>query len=494
MSKETIQQQIEILRNKTEEHSIPPGEVADIFTGLNNEKIQTNGSNLTNENVQSLQNVLGINQNSSNRLVQIGEVSAEDFTVTIDVPEDDVNKWVIKNANYQKSIVTYFEINELEDEDKFRIDSIYANKFNNFTVVQGEESVNPIRPIVTDENLVFVTDVFVTPAGLNVNPEIDLSGFKEKAEDGWKTISNNPANTDFLLTYTDKRTNFRLTTFSPSSGSKKIIGVQFSEKTNRAIELKVFNDTLGNITLEEFETDGLLKGVSTGSIILTVPPKGLALLKYNPETDVFEILNITSSKTPISYGSSYQIPFTNTEANGFSYSDRVIAGVTTGGLAHGYIITSHVNGKSAGLRGDRFSIDYNLLGVSHSLNFNYDISGAVDGTTYTAVFRAKNGTVAYLDDISSEIKDISANYTILESDRGKTLRILANVIITIPTGLSANFEIFGYVHGNFTATFQNGSGFTAYAPFGMLLKQGLTAMFKRTTNSTGILTGNLVSA
>ncbi len=434
MSQSTITDKSLVIRNETDKFANTRGRVADVIDDINETKANkidvANSINNVNVRIDGVENV---NSSQNSQITALHNYNAEqDIEINKKIEEVVGGYGVnVDNTNPKKPIVSF-------DEDALPIPDL-----SNYALKDGSNAAD------TWQN---------ASIGLVHNPTIEGKTLVKAGED------------DITVPLKDA-------TFGTASGI-------IESNTDVPEDEKWFH----KIKMLRNNSDGFFTEIAT-SITGDV---GMYYRRMMDGTLSGWIKLIDSNS--FGYGGESQIPYTNSTSGGFSYSNKVIAGATTGGLAHGYIITSHVNGKSAGLRGDRFSIDYNHSGVSHGLNLNYDITGAVDGATYTAVFRAKNGTVAYLDDISSEIKDISANYTILESDRGKTLRILANVIITMPTGLSANFELFFIVQGNFTATFQNGSGFTAYAPGGMLLKQGLTAMFKRTTNSTGILTGNLVSA
>lgn len=233
MSKESKQILFDQIGSETQKEDNTKIRVRNAFTSLNEEKMENDGSNLSNEEIQSLQSVLGINQAPSSRIIQIGEISAEDFSVTVGLFNDDYNQWIINNNIYQNFVSTTLSIDELIDSSNLRYDSIYANTSNTFQILKGTEGESPIRPVNTDESLLWLTDILVTDSGINVDQPIDLSGFVEKEEESWKTIYTGSA-TSFSIDYTDKRTRFKIN--SSVDIPKTLTAINFLAETNRAVE------------------------------------------------------------------------------------------------------------------------------------------------------------------------------------------------------------------------------------------------------------------
>lgn len=292
MSKESKQILFDQIGSETQKEGITKIRVRNAFTSLNEEKMENDGSNLSNEEIQSLQSVLGINQAPSSRIIQIGEISAEDFSVTVGLFNDDYNQWIINNNIYQNFVSTTLSIDELIDSSNLRYDSIYANTSNTFQVLKGTEGESPIRPVNTDESLLWLTDILVTDSGINVDQPIDLSGFVEKEEESWKTIYTGSASS-FSIDYTDKRTRFKIN--SSVDVPKTLTAINFLAETNRAVEFWIYNDTNQNFNIPESITSGLSKGFAYINTPFTIVPKAKALLKYNPEINLIECWKDNSS-------------------------------------------------------------------------------------------------------------------------------------------------------------------------------------------------------
>lgn len=292
MSKESKQILFDQIGSETQKEGNTKIRVRNAFTSLNEEKMENDGSNLSNEEIQSLQSVLGINQAPSSRIIQIGEISAEDFSVTVGLFNDDYNQWIINNNIYQNFVSTTLSIDELIDSSNLRYDSIYANTSNTFQILKGTEGESPIRPVNTDESLLWLTDILVTDSGINVDQPIDLSGFVEKEEESWKTIYTGSA-TSFSIDYTDKRTRFKIN--SSVDIPKTLTAINFLAETNRAVEFWIYNDTNQNFNIPESITSGLSKGFSYVNTPFTIAPKAKALLKYNPEINLIECWKDNSS-------------------------------------------------------------------------------------------------------------------------------------------------------------------------------------------------------
>lgn len=62
MSKEELQEKINVIRDATEEYSITNEQVAEVLTTLNENKLETDLSNLTEEHLENLKELL---QNST---------------------------------------------------------------------------------------------------------------------------------------------------------------------------------------------------------------------------------------------------------------------------------------------------------------------------------------------------------------------------------------------------------------------------------------------
>lgn len=285
MSKESKQILFEQIGAETQREGITKTKIRNAFTSLNEEKMENDGSNLTNAEIQSLQNVLGINQVASSRIVQIGPISTDEFSVTVGVFNNDYNQWIINNNTYQNFVNTILSVDELVNPTNLRTDSIYANTSNSFQILKGTEGESPVRPVNTNPDLLWVTDFLVTDAGINIENPPDVSGFVEKKEESWKEITLG-ISSDFVIDYSDERTRFKIS--SLGSAGHTLTGIVFSDDTERAVEFWVYNNTGEDININNVATSGLRKGFQVYGAPFKIIANGKALLKYNPATDIIE--------------------------------------------------------------------------------------------------------------------------------------------------------------------------------------------------------------
>lgn len=315
MSKQTKQVLFDEIGNETQYEGITKEKVRNAFTSLNDEKIEIDGSNLTNQDIQALQGVLGINQSGSSRFIHIGPVTVSGLTVTVGVTGRP-NQWLINNVNYQTSAAVSLIVDPIVNPVNLRMDSVYANSNNTFQILKGTEGPTAVRPVNTDGSLLFLTDILITVDGIRVDQQIDLSGYKEKVEESWKLCPLGTANS-FVIDYSDKRTRFKVT--SMNDVPKVLQHIIFASQTTRAVEFLVYNAMNLNINIPASATNGLSKGFAVQGTF-SIYPKTIGILKYNPDTDFVEPLKIASPATASIY-TDESLEGTGSEENPLKVSD-----------------------------------------------------------------------------------------------------------------------------------------------------------------------------
>ena len=94
----------------------------------------------------------------------------------------------------------------------------------------------------------------------------------------------------------------------------------------------------------------------------------------------------------------------------------------------------------------------------------------------------------------TKVISINSDTVLSEVHNNNIILITAKCTITIPSGLSKDFNCVFMVKGAFTATFIQGSGATIYAPNGLLLKTDSKASFFYESSNNYILTGELTTS
>ena len=94
----------------------------------------------------------------------------------------------------------------------------------------------------------------------------------------------------------------------------------------------------------------------------------------------------------------------------------------------------------------------------------------------------------------TKVISINSDTVLSEVHNNNIILITAKCTITIPSGLSQDFNCVFMVKGAFTATFIQGSGATIYAPNGLLLKTDSKASFFYESSNNYILTGELTTS
>ena len=136
-----------------------------------------------------------------------------------------------------------------------------------------------------------------------------------------------------------------------------------------------------------------------------------------------------------------------------------------------------------------------------STTFDIDetITTLVDNENNSFTYTSENGTITTFEYIPLQ-KEISTNYTLLDTDTGYTIFLTngaSNITITVPLGLQDNFECGFLQVGTGTVTFATSGGSVINYPDGLGLiieGQGYPCFIeKRNSNDEYYLTGNVTS-
>ena len=152
--------------------------------------------------------------------------------------------------------------------------------------------------------------------------------------------------------------------------------------------------------------------------------------------------------------------------------------------------------ESLDVNGNVKAIDFK----GQSVKFNLQTS--ISPTPNTLVPKTDGSGLVWYDNNSTpadlgfktKVIPIDSNTVLSEVHNNNIILITDNCTITIPSGLSQDFNCVFMVKGAFTATFIQGSGAKIYAPNGLLLKTDSKASFFYESSNNYILTGELTTS
>ena len=274
---------LDSFRHKDE--AIPMSDVSNLTTTLNKKADLVNGV------VPENQLPFTIN---SNEVISIGEITTTTNSVTVGVHSSGSNKVRINGQILTRNFSNTLPFTPVTTGNKF-LRIVARAETGLFFLREGSESEEPQEPALQSGD-VHVRLILVTPTGSQIDPEV-LSGFVEKEEESWKTITVS-ASTNFSINITDKRTRFKVR--STNDIPKVLQSIVFSEETSRALEIWIYNDTNLNFSIPNSATNGLSKGFTTAQPPFIILPKTYEKLKYNPETDLIECWKVNSTGGGIS--------------------------------------------------------------------------------------------------------------------------------------------------------------------------------------------------
>lgn len=226
---------------------------------------------------------------NTNEVISIGAITVTANNVHIGVHESGSNKVRINGQILERAFADDLPFTPVIDGNKF-LRIVARNQPGLFFLKQSSESDEPQEPAL-DAGEIHVRLILVTPDGSYIDPEV-LNGFVEKDEETWKTITVSES-TNFSINITDKRTRFKVR--STNDIPKVLQSIVFSEETNRALEIWIYNDTNLNFSIPNSATNGLSKGFTTAQPPFIILPKTYEKLKYNPETNLVECWKVNAS-------------------------------------------------------------------------------------------------------------------------------------------------------------------------------------------------------
>lgn len=231
---------------------------------------------------------------NSNEIIAIGLIETTINNVKINVHESGSNKVRINGQIITRSFANNLPFTPVTTGNKF-LRIVARAETGLFFLLEGSESEEPQEPALQPGD-VHVRLILVTPTGSEIDPEV-LSGFVEKEEEKWKTVTLKSAS-NFNLQYSDKGTRFRIRSLIDIP--KILDSIVFQEETNRAVEFFIYNETNLNISIPNSATNGLSKGFTTAQPPFIILPKTYEKLKYNPETNIIECWKVNSTSGGIS--------------------------------------------------------------------------------------------------------------------------------------------------------------------------------------------------
>ena len=271
---------LDSFRHKWEK--VPLDDVENLTTTLQNKADLVNGV------VPESQLPFTIN---TNEVVAIGAITVTANNVHIAVHGSGKNTVRINGIILNRAFPDDLPFVPVTEGNKF-LRIVARNEPGLFFLKQSAESDEPQEPSL-DPGEVHVRLILITPTGAFIDPQV-LNGFKEKSEDNWKTFFPNKLSI-YNLTYSDTRDCLSLDETIPSSVTKEIRTIQFSQETNRDVEFTIKNNSAGPVVIQGFQTENLNKGFANENLPFTIPTKGTVFAKYNHVKNVIEILKVGSA-------------------------------------------------------------------------------------------------------------------------------------------------------------------------------------------------------
>lgn len=375
---------LDSFRHKDE--AIPMSDVSNLTTTL------TKKADLINGVVPENQLPFTIN---SNEVIYIGEITTTTNSVTVGVHSSGSNKVRINGQILTRNFSNILPFTPVTTGNKF-LRIVARAETGLFFLREGSESEEPQEPALQSGD-VHVRLILVTPTGSQIDPEV-LSGFVEKEEESWKTITVS-SSTNFSINITDKRTRFKVR--STNDIPKVLQSIVFSEETSRALEIWIYNDTNLNFSIPNSATNGLSKGFTTAQPPFIILPKTYEKLKYNPETNIIECwkVNATSgSSFPITGNNGDILEKDSTAQNGAKWVDR-LGGLTANFLSlwNGSKFINSIISQVSSKIGINNTSPAEMLDVGGRVKANSFVAGSGIGTAVPYEFGFKDGLFGYAD-------------------------------------------------------------------------------------------------
>lgn len=190
---------------------------------------------------------------STSEVIAIGEITTSINTVQLAVHSSGNNTVRINGVIYNRAFPNSWSFTAVTDNIKILI--IYAQVVDgsmNFYLAEGAEAVEAIEPELPAGALI-IRRIVVTTEGSWIDGD-QAAGFKEKAEDAWKTVSLSGLGSveNWLQFSADKASSFMLSVRNATAGiTVKVCGIYTN--TDEALwpgkTFTIFNNTVGSVKL-----------------------------------------------------------------------------------------------------------------------------------------------------------------------------------------------------------------------------------------------------
>ena len=394
-----------------------------------------------------------------NEVIALGAITVTTNQVNIAVHESGSNMVRINGQILTRSFPDQFAFTPVTAGSKF-LRIVARNENGLFFLKEGVESDEPQEPSL-DAGELHVRLILVTPEGNQIDPEL-LTGFKEKAEDNWKTTYVF-SNVTFTLSKDDVRTRFLIARkyvqgIDPVDPIYNIRGIHFLDKS-RETEFLIKNDTPDDVFLLQNDTTNVYVGFAEN---YTIKSGQWVFVKYNKTTDRLDILKIAGSE-----GMSTVV------------TDSTLKG--TGAVGSPLGLSEAKNAE--------------IAGKENANNRVIAWSATPSNNNYPSEKLVKDSIDHIVGGLVQPIKIISTSTTVDNSFHNAIVIFLSNVTITIPTGLRQDLNFTCFAKNTAIATFVAGSGVLIYAPTGLVLRDnGMCTLFPDFGLNLYNLIGGLVPA
>ena len=377
-----------------------------------------------------------------------------------------------------------------------------------FHLVQGAESTEAVEPAYSG---LFVARLLVTDEGIDIVEAV--SGFREKSVDNF-AIYSLAAGDRILGIGSQMRLKvqssgaIRIGGFYNKEG-KVYNGCPISVRNDTPFDMKFFNAVDASPEFMPINPDDLPFKIKPGETANFAWRGNVAeIIKTGGGASFPEGATLGDVLVEGAEGAEWSGRLTNVESGKLdkpptdgswvvtksgttiTYTDASTFGqnISNSNLTWSADRTQNLNAKKLSFTRGRVSVP--------ALELEITAENSVPNKIWTAgtyLWHTNNLGVSYRVAYDNQaIKTISGDVTLDDTYHNCIVRITANCVITVPTGLRADFNCVFDMIGLFVATFLEGSGITFSSPFGNLLKENAMCTLYKVTSSNFRLNGGLL--
>lgn len=401
----------------------------------------------------------------TSEIIAIGAITATNNSVSLAVHSSGSNKVRLGGNIKERSFPSNFNYTAVATGVKVLL--IYAIEdeflFHMAEGAEGAEAIEPELPI----GALLIRRIIVNVDGPLIDPEV-LSGFREKAVDGWKYHFASSSAPAYLILDGSKKANFSVVRLS-SAGEINIAGINGKNIgwIYDGLEITISNDTGTDINLLDLPATGQAKKFLLPYLPFVLKDGKSLKCYYSADQNAIVPLMIGGSgDATITFASQSEME------NQTPPSTEENKSVSLWGLwkwlqkaiKYIYLQPTTANTVINKIWTDGISVWFtNASGVNKSLAFDEQL-----------------------------IKIITTNLTIDNTYHNSIVRVTGNCNITIPQGLRADFNCVFEAIGNVAGTFVAGSGVTLSAPYGLILRNDQMCTLYKTSAGNFRINGGLM--